>query len=242
MGKYHIVACHVLWRELCHYAALSGNVYTFHFLPQGLHNTPDILRADLQKAIDAAPEGTEAILVGYGLCSNGLVDIEARDVPLVVMRGHDCITFLLGSRQRYREYFDSHPGTYWYSPGWIDATLMPGSERHAKLRQSYVEQYGEENADYLMEMEQGWLKAYTYCTYVDLGFGDTERYKAYTRGCSEWLGWNYDCLKGDPKLVQDFLEGRWDNEDILVVRPGEKIAASHDERVLEAVPADHPNA
>ena len=48
--RYHIIACHVLWRELCHFAALSRAVCTFEFLEQGLHNTPDVLRAEVQKA------------------------------------------------------------------------------------------------------------------------------------------------------------------------------------------------
>jgi hypothetical protein len=232
--KYHVISCHVLWRELCFYASNSTNVFTFQFLEQGLHNTPEVLRQTVQDAVDAVPEGYDAVLLGYGLCSNGLMGIEARNVPLVVMRAHDCITFLLGSRQRYREYFDSHPGTYWYSPGWIDSSLMPGVDRHNKVREQYVEQYGEDNADYLMEMEQGWLKAYSNCAYVDLGFGDTERYKDYTKQCAEWLGWKYESLEGDPDLMIRFVEGRWEGDDFLVVKPGQRIAPSHDELVLGA--------
>lgn len=230
--KYHVISCHVLWRELCFYASNSKNVFTFQFLEQGLHNTPEILREQVQKAVDAVPEGYDAILIGYGLCSNGLMGIEARGVPLVVMRAHDCITFLLGSRQRYREYFDSHPGTYWYSPGWIDSSLMPGIERHNKVREDYIAQYGEENADYLMEMEQGWLKAYSNCAYVDLGLNDTERYKEYTKRCAEWLGWNYEALEGDPNLMIRFVEGQWDGDDFLVVPAGRRIVPTHDELVL----------
>ncbi|MDX9973701.1 MAG: DUF1638 domain-containing protein [FCB group bacterium] len=230
--KYHVISCHVLWRELCYYASNSKNVFTFQFLEQGLHNTPEILRQRVQEAIDAVPDGYDAVLIGYGLCSNGLMGIEARNVPLVVMRAHDCITFLLGSRQRYREYFDSHPGTYWYSPGWIDSSLMPGIERHDAVRKQYIEQYGEENADYLMEMEQGWLKAYSNCAYVDLGFNDTERYKEYTKRCAEWLGWKYEALEGDPNMLVRFVEGQWDGDDFLVVQPGRRIVPTHDDLVL----------
>lgn len=236
--KYHVIACHVLWRELCNYSSHAKHVFTFNFLEQGLHNTPDVLRARVQEAVDAVPEGScDAILLGYGLCSNGLMHVRARKTPLVVMRAHDCITFLLGSRAKYREYFDSHPGTYWYSPGWIDDTLMPGRKRYAVLRAQYVEQYGEENADYLMEMEQGWLRAYSNCAYVDLGFADTEQYKAFARDCAQWLGWNCDFITGDPGLVARFLDGQWEGEDFLVVRPGERIVPTHDERVIGAEPS-----
>ena len=41
-------------------------------------------------------------------------------MPLVIPRAHDCIALFMGSRQRYREYFDAHPGTYYRTSGWIE--------------------------------------------------------------------------------------------------------------------------
>ncbi len=95
-----VIACHVLWRELSYFASLSPHNYQFQFLKQGLHNVPDQLRQELQAAIDEAGDEYEAILLGYGLCSNGLMGIQARGTRLIVMRGHDCITFLLGQGAR----------------------------------------------------------------------------------------------------------------------------------------------
>jgi hypothetical protein len=233
MKKFYIISCHVLWREICHFAAISKNSFNFHFLKQGLHNTPDILRKQVQAAIDAVDDEYDAILIGYGLCSNGLVDIQARDKKLVIMRGHDCITFLLGSKQRYQQYFDQHPGTYWYSPGWIDTTLMPSRERLDQIFQQYREKYGEENADYLMQIEQRWIHDYSTAAYVDLGFYDTERYQEFSKKCAEELAWSYDEQVGDPHLIINFLEGTWNTDDFLVVQPGEKVVASHDERIIE---------
>jgi hypothetical protein len=234
--KHYVIACHVLWRELCYFASLSRNVHQFVFLRQGLHCAPDLLRTELQRAIDAVDEDDcAAILVGYGLCSNGLVGIRAGKVKLVVMRGHDCITFLLGSKERYREYFDSHPGTYWYSPGWIDTSTQPGKDRYEKVLRHYVETYGEENAEYLMRASENWMDSYSNAAYVDLGVGDAGRYRDFTRECSEWLNWKCDFLEGDSVLMMDFLEGRWDDERFLVVQPGETVAASYDEKIIKAV-------
>lgn len=232
MARYKIISCHVLWRELCHYAAQSRNVFDLQFLKQGLHNTPDVLRSELQAAIDATPDEFDALLIGYGLCSNGIEGIVARDTPLVVMKGHDCITFLLGSRDRYQEYFDAHPGTYWYSPGWIDTGGQPSKERYEKYYKSYVEKYGEDNAQYLMEMEQGWFKQYSNAAYVDLGLGDNEHFKEYTRECAEWLNWDCDELEGDPALMKRFLEGDWDSDDFLIVEPGQSIVPSYDTSII----------
>ena len=230
--RLYVIACHVLWRELSYFASLSKHVYDFCYLPQGLHNTPDILRSELQKAIDEAPDECEAVLIGYGLCSNGIEGIVARDKPLVVVRGHDCITFLLGSKERYREYFDSHPGTYWYSPGWIDTNTQPGKDRYEMTLRHYIDTYGEENAQFLMEMEQAWMRNYSNAAYVDLGFGNTEAYRDYTKACAEYMQWQADILEGDSSLVVDFLEGRWDDDRFLVVQPGETIVPSHDETTV----------
>ena len=234
MARYKIIGCHVLWRELCHFASLSNNVFDFRFLPQGLHQNPDTLRSELQKAIDEAGDDYSAILIGYGLCCNGIEGIAARNIRLVVPRAHDCITFLLGSRERYKEYFDSHPGTYWYSPGWIDTDTQPSRERYERTLQRYIEKFGEDNAQYLMDMEQGWFKEYSNAVYTDLGFGDASHYKDFTRECADWLGWNHDELIGDPGLVQAFLENNWNSETFLVVEPGQKIVASHDEGIVRA--------
>lgn len=250
MPRYHVISCHVLWREFCQYASRSKNVFTFHFLKQGLHNEPDKLRSEVQAAVDAVEdrddsgggmslysskqgnEKPDAILLGYGLCSNGTMDIIARTVPIVIPRAHDCITFLLGSKERYREYFDAHPGTYWYSPGWIDTGFQPGEERFGKMRESLIEKYGEDNGAYLYEMEMSWVKKYTHAAYVDLGTGESESYVQYTKDCSEYCGWKFEKLPGDPGLFERFVAGDWNEEDFLTVNPGESIQPSHDDSVI----------
>jgi hypothetical protein len=215
---------------------MTHNDIDYRFLDQGLHCTPDVLRTKLQQAIDEVPASPvyDAVLIGYGLCSNGIEGVVARDKPLVVMRGHDCITFLLGSKEKYREYFDSHPGTYWYSPGWIDTGGQPSKERYELTLQYYIDKYGQDNAEYLMEMEQGWFKNYNNAAYVDFGFVNSEEYKEYTKRSADWLKWGCDILTGDPNLIKDFFDGNWDNERFLVVQPGKTIVASHDDKILTA--------
>ncbi|MEI7903351.1 MAG: DUF1638 domain-containing protein [bacterium] len=81
-----IVACNVMWREICHYATLSANKFAFQFLPYGLHCDPNQLRAEVQKAVDDTPDTFDAILLGYGLCSKGVEGIAARKTRLVITR------------------------------------------------------------------------------------------------------------------------------------------------------------
>ncbi|MDD3928093.1 MAG: DUF1638 domain-containing protein, partial [bacterium] len=193
--KLKVIACGVLARELYRIAADAKNVIDIQLLPQGLHNEPDKLRQRVQREIDILPEdGIEydAVLLGYCLCSNGLAGIAARNIPLVVPRGHDCITILLGSKETYRDYFDTHGGVYWYSPGWIERSIQPGKERYEKTLQQYIDKYGEDNAHYLMEMENNWYKEYSLATYVDWDAPGSEEHKRYTRECAAYLNWDYD--------------------------------------------------
>ncbi len=236
MRKFHVIACQVLWREFCYFASLSPHEFTFNFLEQGLHNTPGLLLKTLQKACDEA-RPCDAVLVGYGLCSRGVEGLQAKTNKLVLVRAHDCVTFFLGSCERYREYFDQHPGTYWYSPGWIETGTQPGKERQENKYQEYVEKYGEENAKYLMETEQAWFKNYNNAAYVDLGFGDTSSHREYTKKCAGELGWKCDFLQGDPKLLRDMVEGRWDEKRFLVVEPGYKVVSTTDESIVKSVKA-----
>ena len=231
-----IISCNVLWREFCHYASQSPNRFEFQFLPWGLHCDPKQLRRELQQAVDDTPAGFDAILLGYGLCSQGVAGVSARQTRLIIARGHDCITCFLGARARYRAYFDAHPGTYWYTPGWIENHLPPGQERYERTFAQYKDKYGEDNAQYLMEMEQDWFNKYSTAAYVDLAIGPVDAHKTKTRECAAWLGWQYDEIKGDPALLQRLVAGKWDPDEFLIVEPNHHIEASNDDMILCAVP------
>jgi hypothetical protein len=103
--RLRIVACEIFYRELCHLAARSPRKVDVEFLPKGLHDQGGAaMRERLQAAIDATDPGRhDAVALAYGLCNNGLVGLEARGLPLVLMRAHACITAFLGSRDRYAQ-------------------------------------------------------------------------------------------------------------------------------------------
>jgi hypothetical protein len=213
-------------REAYFCAARSKNVVDVVLMEQGLHDEPDKLRSEVQKALDNTCDiqgrPYDASLLGYGLCSNGIVGLSAK-IPIVIPRGHDCITLLLGSKDKYQEYFDSHRGVYWYSPGWIESGKQPSKERYEKMLKEYKEKYGDDNAQYLMEVEQNWIKEYNWATYIDWGLIDSNEYRNYTKRCAEFLHWNYDELKGSPVLMQKLVDGQWDDGEFLVIKPGQKI-------------------
>ena len=182
----------------------------------------------------------QAIVLGYGLCSKGTESITAQRCTIVLTRAHDCITLLLGSKERYAEYITQHPGTYWYSPGWNRHHTPPGKERYEKLYSEYLEKYGEDNAQFLMETEQHWFSTYDRAAYVDLDVGATDKDIQYTKDCANWLDWNFDHQKGDPTLLYDLLAGNWDDQRFLIVKPGQTIRFCSDAQIVKAVKADAP--
>lgn len=225
--RFQFICCKVMQREAYFCAARSKNQIDVLLMPQGLHDTPDELRRQVQTALDNTVDiqgrPYDASLLGYGLCSNGIVGLSA-NIPIVVPRGHDCITLLLGSKEKYQDYFDSHRGVYWYSTGWIEAGKQPSKERYDRLLAEYKDKYGDDNAQYLMEVEQDWIRQYNWATYIDWGLANTEKYREYTRQCAEFLHWNFDELQGNPGLMQRLLDGDWDQSDFLVVQPGCRIS------------------
>ncbi len=237
--RLKVIACEVLFREICLCAAHSQNIISTEFLVRGLHDNPDMLRSEVQRKIDETDESMhESILLGYALCSNGIVGIQARGIPLVVPRAHDCVTLFLGSKENYGKHFSSSPGTYYYTSGWLERA---GSKIERKVQdgrglgkkyEKYVEKYGEDNAKYLMEFEQSWIENYTCAAYIDLKFASFLNYKEEVKKIAENRSWKYEELPGDIRLIRKLIDGQWNEDEFMVVQPGEEIIPSYDNDVL----------
>ncbi len=224
--RLQFIVCKVLQREAYYCAARSRNIVDVVLMEQGLHTEPDRLRCELRKALDRTTDAQgnpyDASLLGYGLCGKGIEGLSAK-ITVVIPRAHDCITLLLGSKEKYKSYFDSYSGTYWYSPGWIETGTQPGKERSENLYEVFKQKYGEKKARYLVEIEQEWTKKYSRAAYIDWGLGDISSFKQYTKSSADSLGWDYVELPGDPGLCQRLLDGPWHESEFLIVKPGQKI-------------------
>ncbi len=248
--RLKFIGCEIIHREACALAATSASLVDVEFLRKGLHDleTPDMV-ARVQAAIDAVDPyvGYEAIILGYARCNDGLVGVTARDIPLVVPRAHDCITFFFGSRSAYRGYFDGHPGTYYLTSGWMERNVAEGVDysrpAYGKqgvmgklgLTESYeemVEKYGKENADFLMSTIGNWEKNYSAYLYLSMGVCDESGLIEAGREDARKLGWQFEVRPGDMSLLRRLFEGPWD-EDFIVVPPGKRIVARNDQYVLD---------
>ena len=237
-----IIACEIAFREICACAARSINLFDMEFLSQGYHANPEVGIQRIQDRIDAVqPDRFDGILVGYGLCNNMLLGLKAGQTPLIIPRAHDCITFLLGSKERYREVFSEAPGTYYYTAGWLEhrqrggerVERKQGAELGAQGKyEEMVEKYGEDNARYLMEAMNSWTQNYTRGLLIDFEFTSHLPVKEQAKEICRKRGWKYEEIQGDLTLLQNWLDGRWPVDDFLIVKSGEQVLPSYDDRIV----------
>lgn len=240
--RYAVIACAVLLRELYACAARSRNIIDIFPLDQGLHDLGEKPMVEqLQKAIDSIDSSKyDALLLGYGLCNNGIRGLHA-PIPLVVPRVHDCIAILMGSRAGFQKYFDANPGTFYRSPGWFERASSHLSNPNSTTKmmgmgtyEEYVEKYGAENAQYLIDTLEGGLKHYEKLTYIDSGAGDFPEYVDSSRAEAEQNNWKFEEYHGSTRMLMDMLDGNWDQDDFLVLMPGQTIKATYDDKVIDS--------
>jgi len=246
--RLHAIACDIMARPVYLCAARSPHVVDVTLFRRGLHEDPRDLRTKLQAAIDDSPTGYDAVVLGYGLCGGATAGIEAREVPVVLPRAHDCITLFLGARERYDAETRDREPTYWYVADQLERNdgyrasvggLAIGSDTDAQIeatRAEYVAKYGEDNADYLMEVLGGWRSHYGRAAFVALGVADESGPETVARDEAERRGWAFERIEGSLVLLRRLLDGDW-GEDFLVLQPGEQLAMSWDDGVVKAVAA-----
>jgi hypothetical protein len=188
-----------------------------------LHNSPKKLGAALQDEIDALTEPS-FVIVGYGLCGNGLVGVKARQHTLVVPRTHDCVAIFLGSHQRYVQRFFASPNTYYLTKGWIDARDEPLADY-----QDYVEEFDEETADYLFEMK---YKNYRKICLVGFSQQELDEYRDRAAAVAEFMDKRFGGVVleetlGSTALIETLVhtaaQARDSDDEFVVVKPGGEI-------------------
>ena len=238
--RYIAIACEILFREVCLCASKSKHIIDVVFQKKALH---DIGEAEMYKALQSAVNQVDynkydAILLAYGLCNNGIRNLHA-PIPMVVPKAHDCITLLMGSREKYADYFANNPGAFYHSSGWLERSTHSkeeGSVMHqlgiAKSYEEYAEEFGEENAEYLMSMFGNWLVNYNKVTFINNGVGDIKNNIAMSQAYAKDNNWEYEEIDGNICLIERLVDGDWDEQDFLVIPPNRKIMPSNDANII----------
>jgi hypothetical protein len=226
-ARVKVVACATVIEEMTPRMpdAMAREVLDF-----GLHFKPGGLTAALQEVIDRST-GFDALLLGYGLCSRGVVGVVAKHCKLVMPRVDDCIAIFLGSKGEYARQHEKEPGTYYLTKGWIEAKDSP-LDSIADL----TPKYGEEKAERIVKIM---LKNYTRIAYIDTGAYEQARYRAYAQENARRFDLRYEEIEGSPTLVEKLLYGPWDEECVVIEQGGTvryEDFVAHDHEAPAAVP------
>jgi hypothetical protein len=210
-----IIACAIMKPEL---EAVRAGVDHLEivYLEQGLHRTPQKMPSQVQEQVERAAEYAGSIVLGYGLCSNGIVGVTAREQGLIVPRCHDCIALFLGSPAAYQKAFSERPGTYYLTPGWIAEEKDP----LGIVENDYTPRLGRDTSVWVMEEE---LKHYTHIALIKNGSGDLGPLRERAMENARFFKKTYEEIEGSLQYFTEIARGPYPKKDFFFIEPGETI-------------------
>jgi hypothetical protein len=216
--KMHkIVGCRIIEDDIN--VILQGSPYPYHidFIESRYHKSPQRLREMIQEIIDAA-SGYHYIILTYGFCGGALDGIMSRDVPLVFPKIHDCIDMLMGSTEERRSLCMQDAGVYFLSNGWMKEDGTP-----AERIERGIELLGREEGESLKDFIYG-----SYQSEVLIKTGtENEEVLERARESANRMKWSYRELDGDLSLLRRLILKDWDDEDIMILKPGERLTREY---------------
>jgi hypothetical protein len=212
-----VLSCQVFqhWLENLLPDGLASSITFFDY---GLHAVPKKLHQTIQNAIDSL-EQPSLVVLGYGLCGNGLDNIKSGRHFLLIPRTDDCIAILLGSYQAYLREMKKEPGTYYLSKGWLEAGTNPLEESRACEMK-----YGAETTAWLMDKQ---YHNYRRLLMVARNVAELETYRAQAlevaEFCVRW-GMGYEEMIGSDhyleQLVAIAITLERASDEFLLIPPG----------------------
>ncbi len=118
--------------------------------------------------------------------------------------------------------FESVPGTYYLSKGWLESGSHPLKEYH-----ECVSKYGEENAEWIMDQQ---YQNYRRLVLVAHNDDDLSTYRSQAQEVANFCQrWNmaYEEIKGSDDYVRRLIEVATDldkvDEDFVLIPPGGEV-------------------
>jgi len=244
------IVCDVMKNEFMKYKEAKENNIDCIFIEQHLHNTPDVMTVKLQEAINSVGKSYDKILLGYGLCSNGVVGLRSDNHEILIPKVDDCISLFLGSKKRYLEEFKKDPATYYLCKGWIEyggdpyrgylvwtgqENSIPSGWIREGQKDIYGRRYDSEMAKFLfVEM----MKNYTQVTLIDNDDLEEIHIK-YTKNMVDFMSGMLEkeitlkVIKGSSMFLEKLVKCQFDEINFLKFKPGQKI-------LQENFMAEHP--
>lgn len=247
MKYYKLIGCKILEREISSLTFNCKNVIDITLIRQKFHDRPEKIREVVQNEIDQVDQNRhrysndtqindfDAILLGYGLCSNAVIGLCSEKYPLVIPRAHDCITLFMGSKEAYAQYYKEHKGTFYYTPGFVELGGMSEEDKWRRRYQMYLARYkgNEEKARCVIEIEKSFTDNYQGLSYIKWNSLEFPEYEEELKQRAEKKGWKYEEIPGNNTLLKKMVDGEWEERDFLIVPPHHRVEPSYDEEIIK---------
>ncbi len=210
-----LIACEMIRDEVEKSMRETGFESPVVWLEDSLHTHPEKLREALQKEIDQAEGGDySALLFAYGFCGNAFIGLRSGTIPLVIPRVNDCTQLLL-----IDTFEKPHTlGYYYLTRGWMEGKENPTWEYERML-----EKRGEKVAKRVMDVM---LAHYKGLRLIDTGAYDLEKWRDRAEYFSKVMNLELKEVKGTTRLLNQLLEGSWD-DTFIVIPPHTEVNAEH---------------
>jgi hypothetical protein len=157
----------------------------------GLHEEPADLKDALRESMLKMQERADALVLYYGLCGNGLKDIDvwAKDnlrIPMTIIRDgegnivDDCVAAAIGGTKKYLALLRKYPGIMYFTPAF--ATNYDDLLGRMELFK------GVDTGDDTMLKMVFEMADYHEVMKIDTGLGDQDEFQAATEKFADRLG------------------------------------------------------
>lgn len=201
-----LIACSMMKKETAFAMFRTGTDIPIIWMDRGLHNNPEKMRKTLQEVIDENQQ-YKNILLAYGQCGNGTRDLMSENSKVIIPNFHDCIDIL---RETPSDQSHLKTGTFYLTSGWIDS-----SEYLFDQVKTYKDKYGEEKAQYVIDMMFG---GYDKVAFIDTGAYDIGDYRTRVQEDIKFLNLNITIESGSLQYLEKLFLGQWD-DDFIILEP-----------------------
>jgi len=176
----------------------KGYTVVIWMMDLGLHEEPNDLKEAIRKSMLRMQERTDALALYYGLCGNGLKDIDiwAKDnlrIPMTIIRDSDgnivddCISAAIGGTKQYLRLLRKYPGIMYFTPAF--ATNYDDLLGRMELFK------GVDTGDETMLKMVFEMADYHEVMKIETGLGDPDEFQAATEKFANRLGFTIFTLE-----------------------------------------------
>lgn len=227
--KLALISCMIFSREVNHLIATSDNIIHSFWLEKSLHDYPDELRNNIQNTIfliEAINERNidnspfDAIVLGYGMCSNSTLDLQSINLPIILPKCVDCMALFLGSNQKYTYLTHSYKEIFWYNKAWIENSFVPSTQT-TQVEEDEIS--NNTSIDDILQAELEAMMNKKYAIFIKSKILDDTREQNFIEKTAKYFKWEYIKLDGDMTYFRNLLKGNWDDRLFLTCPSGHKI-------------------